>query len=234
MKKIVLFLGFFLSFTSSASLITVDTTQWSAEKSPRGISGAKWDVGTDNDVSQSRHSYGAFVSDFTTSGDFYFSGFMTPKIHHYVNSRGENMSYNDNDILGVVFGWENNYNHYRLGWEQGGLNDKSKASGLFLVKEVAGVSNILFQQEISWQDDMEYNFVVERSNDDISFTLNDISQSYTDTSFMSGHVGVYVEGQIAAFGDFATAPSISTIPEPSTFAIFALGVIGLVSRRFNK
>ena len=31
-----------------------------------------------------------------------------------------------------------------------------------------------------------------------------------------------------------TTPAVNAVPEPSTLAIFALGMIGLASRRFKK
>ncbi len=225
MKKMMLLLGLLLSFTSYASLITFDTSQWSVEQSPRDYAGARWHAVDGNQVIQSRNAYGSFISDFTTSGDFQYSGFMNPTI---INS-------DDNDLLGVVFGWQDHDNHYRLGWEQGGYNDSSGASGLFLVKEVSGVSSILFQQEVFWDDNTQYDFNIERHNDDISFTLNGLNGSYTDTNFMTGHLGVYVEHQTATFGELSNKlPATLTVPEPSIFAIFALVMIGLVARRLKK
>jgi hypothetical protein len=226
MKKIILCLSLLLSFNSSATLINVDTSLWTVGQSPsQNSTGSSWTAVGGNQAIQDTNSYGTLVSDFTTSGDFNFGGFMTPTT----------VSFNDDDILGLVFGWQDNQNHYRLGWEQGGFNDTSGASGMFLIQEIAGVSNILFQQEIFWDDNTQYNFLVGRTNNDISFTLNGVSQSFTDTSFMSGHVGFYTESQTARFGGLTSAPKPpSSVPEPSTLVIFALGVMGLVSRRFKK
>jgi len=48
----------------------------------------------------------------------------------------------------------------------------------------------------------------------------------------------YVIGQLANVGgrefSFYDAPTTETVPEPSTLAIFALGMIGLASRRMKK
>lgn len=42
------------------------------------------------------------------------------------------------------------------------------------------------------------------------------------------------EVALVSFSTEPTTPSSVNVPEPSTFAIFALGMIGLASRRFNK
>jgi len=224
MKKIILGLTFLLSFSASASLI-VDTSLWTVERSPaRNSTGSSWTSVGGNQAVQNLNSYGTLVSDFTISGDFNFTGFMNPTI----------VGFNDNDVLGVVFGWQDYQNHYRLGWEQGGYNDISGASGMFLIEEVSGVSTILFQQEIFWNDNTEYDFTVGRNANDISFSLNGINQTFTNTSFMSGNVGFYTESQTAIFGGLASAPRPPSVPEPSTLVIFALGMIGLASRRYKK
>lgn len=222
------------SFTSQASII-VDTSLWTLTPDPSfsiGPTGLTSSGG--NQAVQNSNSYGTIVSDFSFNGDFNFSGSMTPTT----------ASFNDDDLFGLVFGWTDQSNHYRLGWEQGGYNDISGASGLYLVKEVAGVSSILFQQESFWTDNQDYDFLVGRSGNDISFSVtgliggstNTIQQSFTDTTFMSGNVGFWTASQTARFGGLASAPQApsSSVPEPSTLAIFALGMMGLASRRFKK
>ncbi|MGQ8364543.1 PEP-CTERM sorting domain-containing protein [Glaciecola sp. 1036] len=212
-----------LSFASQGSVI-VDTALWSLERSPARNSGPSGLTSAGgNQAVQNNNSNASIISDFSFTGDFNFTGSMTPTI----------VGFNDDDILGLVFGWQDYQNHYRLGWEQGGYNDISSASGMFLVREVAGVSTILFQQEIFWQDNVDYNFVVGRSGNNISFLLNGISQSFTDTSFMSGKVGFYTESQTARFGGLASAPQApsNSVPAPAPLALLGLGVLGLAYRR---
>lgn len=221
------------SFTTLASII-VDTNLWSLHPDPSysyGPSGLTSAGG--NQAVQNTNSYGTIVSNFSFTGDFNFSGSLTPTT----------ADFNDNDLIGLVFGWADQSNHYRLGWEQGGYNDISGASGLFLVREVGGVSTIIFQQETFWSDNQDYGFVVGRSGNDISFSItgliggsnNTIQQSFTDTSFMSGNVGFWTASQTGRFGGLASAPQApSEVPEPSTLAIFALGIIGLASRKYKR
>jgi hypothetical protein len=210
---------------SAAQAFVVDTNLWTTAPSPAynaGPTGLTSAGG--NQAVQNNNSYGTIVSDFVTTGDFTFDGSMTP-----TTAAG-----NDNDILGIVFGWQDQSNHYRLGWEQGGFNDISGASGMFLVKEVAGTSTILFQQEIFWTDNVDYNFVVGRSGNDISFSLNGINQSFTDTAFMSGKVGFYTESQTARFGGLASDPTPpdtdAEVPVPAPLALIGLGLLGFAVR----
>jgi hypothetical protein len=47
--------------------------------------------------------------------------------------------------------------------------------------------------------------------------------------------GSYAIGEFQAFGNgYIDGPEPPTVPEPSTLAIFALGIVGLASRRFKK
>lgn len=211
---------------ASAQAVVVDTSLWSTDRSPAynlGPSGLTSAGG--NQAVQNNNSYGTIVSDFSFTGDFNFSGTMTPTY-----PAG---GFNDNDILGLVFGWQDPSNHYRLGWEQGGFNDISGASGMFLVRELAGVSTILFQQEIFWADNVDYNFIVGRSGNDISFSLGGVSQSFTDTTFMSGNVGFYTESQTARFGGLASAPEApgGEVSSPAPLALLGLGLVGLFVAR---
>ena len=211
---------------ASAQALVVDTSLWTTAASPAANSGPTGLTSAGgNQAVQNSISYGTIVSDFSFIGDFNFSGSMTPTT----------VSFNDDDILGLVFGWQDASNHYRLGWEQGGYNDPaSGASGMFLVRELAGVSTILFQQETFWADNVDYNFIVGRTGNDISFGLAGISQSFTDTTFMSGNVGFYTESQTARFGGLASAPQApgtGTVSEPAPFALIGLGLLGMLFAR---
>jgi hypothetical protein len=226
MKKLLTFAStiVFSSMLAAPAFATgVDTSLWSVQKSPGyNSTGSNWTSVGGNQAIQNVNSYGTLVSDFTETGDFTFSGTMRPTT----------ASFNDNDILGIVFGWQDNQNHYRLGWEQGGYNDASGASGMWLVQEVAGVSTILFQQEIFWADNTDYNFLAGRSGSDISFSLNGVSQSFTNTLFMSGHVGFYTESQTAIFSGLSSVPQApGEVPVPAALFMFAPALLGFMGLR---
>jgi len=222
MKKTIPLLATLFAFNASASLITIETSLWTNEQSPARGSTAPWTSNSGTEASHISNGNSALISDFTLDGNFNFSGFLQP-----VGG--------DDDLVGLVFGWQDHLNHYRLGWENGqvnnGFDDISGASGMFLVREVAGTSTILFQQETFWQPNTSYDFSVGRIGSDISFSLNGIEQSFNDTNFMSGHVGLYTESQSANFGELSVTTSV---PEPSTLAILGLGLLGLTSRKLTR
>ncbi|MEC7469563.1 MAG: hypothetical protein VYC51_06920, partial [Pseudomonadota bacterium] len=95
MKKLLLSAGLLVA-SFSAAATTVDISLWSQEDSPNYSRNATWNVGTGNNAIQNSNSYGTLVSDFVETGDFSFFGTMT----------ATTASFNDNDIMGIVFGWQ--------------------------------------------------------------------------------------------------------------------------------
>src|SRR5262249_15157257 len=73
----------------------------------------------------------ALVSNFTVTGDFTFSARVT-SLH------------TDDDIFGLVFGYKDSNNHYRLSWDGGGFEEVDNHRGLHLVREVGGVATVLY------------------------------------------------------------------------------------------
>lgn len=228
-----------LLLSSPAAATVVDTALWTTLTSPglqfnSGGSDTVTKSGTSVSVVGNRQS--TVVSNFSQSGDFVFSGRM---------SAGPS----DNDNMGVTFGFSDLSNHYRLGWEGGGFGDigsgslgASGANGLFLVVEQGGVGSVLFQNaSLNWALNTDYDFTVSRTGNDISFTILQgltvvESQTVTDTTFLSGQIGVYTESQAAEFSNLAhTDLSVVAVPEPNTLFVlgFALAGLGIARRRMR-
>ena len=209
--RALLFIGLLAySTTTYTATVDIDTSRWSpalTSNHPTSQPISPWTGLDGNNAAQDLNGHSALISDYTHNSDFIFSGVVTPT----------DIAWNDNDIIGIVFGWQDSENHYRLGWEQDGLNDISSASGLFLVREVAGNSTILYQSEQFWQDNVDYNFNTYRSGDTIGFSLDNIVQSFVDSTFTSGKVGLYVESQSA---QFAHLSSVATVPIPAAIFLF--------------
>ncbi|MCW8092666.1 hypothetical protein [Alteromonas sp. ASW11-130] len=230
MKK--LFVAVFamcIPYVSSAAVIPVDTKAWSYELSPssdRISSTDGWKRLLNNTPTKLSNSSGSLVSDFSLGGDFIFSGNFTPT---YANNSTcatpSEGSCNDDDILGIVFGWQDAENHYRLGWNQGGISDITGRSGLFLVKEEDGVSNTVMNwEDLFWVDEALYSFSLTREGDSFAMSLTGTTQSvpgdqsaqtpssqnpevthseirfnFDDLLFAGGKVGIYTESQTGVF-----------------------------------
>lgn len=96
---------------------------------------------------------------------------------------------------------------------------------------------------IVWNGSTITDLISSGSNWDTWFTFDDLSTS-TIYLFDFGSGNTQTNGQAMAFAGNASAPSYAytatptlesvSVPEPSTLAIFALGLMGLASRRFKK
>jgi len=226
MKKFVVgLLLSVISATASAGLINVDTAQWSHEAGPSNdLKTGNW-VGVKGQAPEKHsNSSGAFVSDFKVFGDFFFSGNFSPTSREF----------DDNDIVGIVFGWQDAQNHYRLGWTQTqrpGTNDDKAFSditgrtGLFLIREVNGKSETLFNiKDLFWEDNASYSFNIKRVADQLDLNLGGNLFSVKDSTFSNGHLGVYTESQTAKFWNLK-ADGKTTLQPPQPIAVSEPGAI---------
>lgn len=186
LMKIVSIAAVALSFSAQSSQIVVDTSFWTEAASPSSNKNSESDnwvrVHSDTPTKLSNSS-GALISDFSVDGDFNFSGIFSPTFASNGSCASENTC-DDDDILGLVFGWQDASNHYRLGWSQGdgsnssGLTDITGKTGLFLVKEENGNSNTIENWGSDfWLEDVEYMFSISRVADAISFELEGLMQN---------------------------------------------------------
>jgi len=209
------------------------------------------------DTAGDSEEYGSLVSDFTSSGNFTFSGSLFMP--------------NDNDIAGLLWGYQDADNHYRLSWgsprvkrgqfpdgsydtgpyERPDLvvdpnnNNEPGYKGLTIVKEVDGVSNILSSNtSLSWQRSIHYNYSVSRIGNDLSINLIQgeetlFSTIITDTSFMSGRIGFNTAGVEVFYGNTQFSDSslnTKPVPEPITLlgSGLALGFGVLFKKEYSR
>lgn len=257
-----------LSFSAQSAQILIDTTKWTESVSPSSdrLSNENWVQLHDNAPKKQGNSSGALISDFTLGGDFTFSGIFTPTFAYNASCQAENTC-DDDDILGLVFGWQDANNHYRLGWSQGdgsnssGVKDVTGKTGLFLVKEENGRSNTIKNWDSSfWLEDVAYKFSISRVADSISLSVQGLIQSIrgiqgaivptnvaqsgtpqtidysvSDSTFVSGRVGIYTESQTAEFKSLAVnVPSTAVnVVAPATASLAILGGLGLLVFRLR-
>lgn len=240
MKKIVVGLCLLVaSVGAEAGIINIDAANWLQVAGPSNDRNTGTWVGLQQQRPEKKgNSSGALVSDFLVNGDFSFSGFVTPT----------SIDYDDNDIIGLVFGWQDAMNHYRLGWSQiqrpGTSDDQAYADitgrrGLFLIREVDGLSQTLFNvADWFWQDDVRSNFEISRVSDLLNISWGGQSFSISDSTMTSGRVGIYTESQTAVFGQLnVTVPTPnSTVPvsEPALGAFMSGLMLLCVARRRSR
>ena len=248
---------------ANATMIDINTKQWTYEVSPfagKISSNTPWLSLGSNTPKKSSNSSGGLISDFSLFGDFSFEGKFSPTMVNNTSCADSNdNSCNDNDIIGLVFGWQDADNHYRLGWSQGDerYTDVNGTQGLFLVEERAGVSTVLQNWGgLFWEDDNEYTFSISRVGSVINFALsglmrntpgtqgaetsiatessysaNDsITFNITNNTFVSGKIGVYTESQTGIFSSLVARGTVDVVA-PATFGLFAIGGVLLWFRK---
>ncbi len=119
--------------------------------------------------------------------------------------------YNINDVLVSV----DNNDYLTIDWSI----DSSSWSNLFTIDRSYG--------EISWGMDTLSTDIL-HSEYEASIDFSSVQARYLRIKATGGD-NSYAIGEFQAFGS-----KVSSVPEPSTLAIFALGIIALVSRRLKK
>ncbi|WP_281560457.1 PEP-CTERM sorting domain-containing protein [Thalassomonas sp. RHCl1] len=154
----------------------------------------------------------------------------------------------DDDFIGFVFGYNNSNDYLLFDWKQGWHN--SAESG-FTLSRISGTNVDLWGHSGSdltvlasdyttrdsfkgWLDNTSYNFTLGFSDSNIRIDIDGNTIFDVDGSFNEGKFGFYNYSQsYVRYSDFEETVSES-VPEPSTLAIFALGIMGLASHRLRK
>ena len=226
-----------LPFCQAALATPISTsdviTDWTSDVSPiDGQDVGNWTISSGNIVATNNHA-GSLTSDVSANSDFSFS----------VNSLAR-----DNDTFGLVWGFQDLANHYRFSWAQDwGENGTGGAAhglgGFKVIKEVGGISNLLFSSNTQYVQNQTYDlrvagtvagFTVQVEN--LSTSTLIFSESITDTTFASGSVGIHelYQGASNVWSNFDLDTSTS-VPEPSMVAIFASGMLLIgIRRRMSK
>ena len=226
-----------LPFCQAALATPISTsdviTDWTSDVSPiDGQDVGNWTISSGNIVGTSNH-VGSLTSDVIVNSDFSFS----------VNSLAR-----DNDTFGLVWGFQDLANHYRFSWAQDwGENGTGGAAhglgGFKVIKEVGGISNLLFSSNTQYVQNQTYDlrvagtvagFTVQVEN--LSTSTLIFNESITDTTFASGSVGIHelYQGASNVWSNFDLDTSTS-VPEPSMVAIFASGMLLIgIRRRMSK
>jgi hypothetical protein len=151
----------------------------------------------------------------------------------------------DDDFIGFVFGYNNSNDFLLFDWKQG---DQSGAFSGFTLSKISGSSvdywyhtgtdiTVLasdYAGNNGWADNTVYNFSLDFTTTGIKIDIDGTNIFDVSGIFSSGKFGFYNYSQSSVRYTGFTEEVSQSLPEPSTLAIFALGVMGLASRRFKK
>jgi hypothetical protein len=214
--------------TASADLISPNTivSNWGRYDGVVGGNTTTWSANGSILASKNNNSSGTIASDFTTSTSYSFSGFF--------------WGVGDNDLFGVVFGFQDADNTYALTWGGGGVHDWN---GLGLVKVVNGSASVLTtitgapaKNPIQWTKSEGYAFKITQNGNQIeAHVYNDngdcLEVSVIDDTYLTGKIGMTVYSQKAEYAGIDYTPAQVPVPGAVLLGCMGLGISGYKLRR---
>ena len=129
----------------------------------------------------------------------------------------------------VIFGWQDNDSYYYAMF-----NKAADANQAFVVTNGSRTqvgSDFSYAGGVPWGDNEFHHVALTRSagTGDISIQVDgETIFTGTDTTYGAGRVGV------GAYNDAASFDNLRIVPEPTTFALAAFGLLGLARRRRKR
>ncbi|MEZ6136370.1 MAG: hypothetical protein R3C53_15855 [Pirellulaceae bacterium] len=224
--------------SSAGPLTSTDVfDNWTATGSPiNGQTAGSW-VNSGTAIVATNNHVGALVSDVTAFGLFSFSADSVAR---------------DNDTFGLMWGYQDNANHYRFSWaidygETGvGASPSEGFDGPFdgfkIIKEVAGVSSVLFSSDTEYLLNRKYNLSVSGTATGFQVVVKDTSTlanlfnvSVNDTTFTTGKVGFHelFQANGNVWDNFNLNIPSAPVPEPASFVVW-VGLAGIAQWRRKR
>ena len=224
--------GLVLSVSSFANADLIDLNTWTP------TSGGTWTVdGSGTSVLQ------------TINGDptYFLSN------TDYINTQFEGTfgveTSGDDDFIGFAFGYNNSNDFLLFDWKQGNQTwSGDYAPSGFTLSKISGSSvnhwdhsgtdiTVLasdYSGNNGWADNTVYEFSLDFTTTGIKIGIDGTNIFDVSGVFNSGKFGFYNYSQSLVRYTGFTEEVSQSVPEPSTLAIFALGIMGLAARRFKK
>jgi len=206
-KKLILWASLLLSVSlqASSAIISYDFTgTLSTVNDTDNLLGGNLAIG---DIFTGIVSYESNSPDGSSRPDYFTSSAeveLTARINNYTFTS----IYSSVDLNS-----DSEYIHFVTGYESEPFIDLGSNSGRLITLLLSDSDNTIFE------------------NDYLPTSLN---LSNTASTLFSLHGDTGIGGPTFSINGELTSLTTSTVPEPSTLAIFALGMMGLASRRFKK
>lgn len=225
--------GIVLSVSGFANAGLIDLSSWT------GTSGGDWSVdASKTSVLQSINGQPTYFLSDTNYINTLFNG--TFGVETTI----------DDDFIGFVFGYNNSSDFLLFDWKQG---NQGTASSGFTLSKITGTDvdfwahtgsdiTVLATDYASnngnngWVDNTTYNFTLDYTTTRISIGIDGNNIFNIAGTFNTGKFGFYNYSQykVRYTGFEETVSPTQDVPEPSTLAIFALGIMGLAARKLKN
>ncbi|MEM8579636.1 MAG: hypothetical protein AAGF50_00375 [Pseudomonadota bacterium] len=215
----------------ASGAVTLDASAWINGDDPIKENQS----GTSTTGSDYVHIHGngdlAVLTDYTLATPFDFSG------HAYAPA--------DDDIFGVLFGYVDGFNNYRISWTGGEDHDWEagrRYGGLMLVEESNGEATTLWRDpDLMWLAGVEYNFWLHVDYEEVSFELREGNEVLADFSVfgdftdVDGRAGVFTRSNAVSFYNLSDQPlaPLHVTPLPGGLPLL-LGGAGLLLIRKRR
>ncbi len=221
-----------MAFTFNTHAGLIDLSSWTA------TSGGSWNVdATNTSVLQTINGSPTFFLSDIDYIDTQFDGTFGVE------------TTSDDDFIGFVFGYNNSNDYLLFDWKQTDQYWSGLGYAGFTLSRISG-SDVNFWDHSGtditvlasdygnngWADNVTYNFTLDFTTTRIIIDINGTNIFDVTGAFNTGKFGFYNYSQsnVRYTGFQQTTSPLVPVPEPSTLAIFALGIIGFASRKFKK
>ena len=246
--------GLLLSVTCSVNLANAEIIDLNTWNQAGDAGNGSWNVASDGSfVQQTINGNPTFFVSDDSFINKEFTGSFSVETTSDDDFIGFVFGFNGLDDF-YLFDWkQNQQNYYGVGNEGFTLSKISAGANVATLESLwshtgTGIDVIAtdYGSTRGWADNVSYEFTLGYTDTAINISINGgdyINEnifSIADLTNTAGNFGFYNASQeqvrYSGFEEVTCTEDcgIADVPEPSTFAIFALGMIGLVSRRFKK
>ncbi len=184
-----------LRLSDDFSSASIDTSKWTKVDEGTTSAPSSWSI-VSGELKQSSNIYSGNVDDSHTAllrGTYQLS---TASFSNY--DLGVRIRSSDDDIVGILFNYQDPNNYYRFAMRADNTNGKWRA----LSKVQNGVVTTLASDTVGYSPNTNYDINIESYNGRIVISVNNSTLfDFSDSTFASGKIALYSWGNQGAFFD---------------------------------